>query len=167
MPGYHRLRCNQHERLFPARPEPSQDDPERFVQCRESVARSLGVQREQLLTERHVFQKQFLTGVEQANCPADEVPERGHHSGKSYRKADRTLTASPSFYEVRKVLMRQEFDDAEPVLLILSVRLEIVFVFRSQDPTPLFPEFWFKTRDTQTIHSASVPLYSLLLFTGH
>ena len=27
----------------------------------------------------------------------------------------------------------QEFDDAEPVLLILPVRLEIVFVLRSQD----------------------------------
>ena len=61
----------------------------------------------------------------------------------------------------------QEFDDAEPVLLILPVRLEIVFVLLFQDRQILFPEFWFKTRDTQTIHRASVPLYSLLLFTGH
>ena len=30
-------------------------------------------------------------------------------------------------------LSGQEFDDAEPVLLILPVRLEIVFVLRSQD----------------------------------
>ena len=30
-----------------------------------------------------------------------------------------------------------------------------------------FLEFWFKTRDTQTIHRALVPLHSLLLFTGH
>ena len=30
-----------------------------------------------------------------------------------------------------------------------------------------FPKVCFKTRDTQTIHRASVPLYSLLLFTGH
>ena len=30
-----------------------------------------------------------------------------------------------------------------------------------------FQDLWFKTRDTQTIHRASVPLYSLLLFTGH
>jgi hypothetical protein len=28
-------------------------------------------------------------------------------------------------------------------------------------------KFWFKTRNTQTIHRAWVPLYSLLLFTGH
>jgi hypothetical protein len=61
----------------------------------------------------------------------------------------------------------QEFDDAEPVLLILPVRLEIVFALRSHDGQSLFPEFWLKTRDTQTIHRASVPLYSLLLFTGH
>jgi hypothetical protein len=61
----------------------------------------------------------------------------------------------------------QEFDDAEPVLLILPVRLEIVFALRSHDGQSLFPESWLKTRDTQTIHRASVPLYSLLLFTGH
>jgi len=48
----------------------------------------------------------------------------------------------------------QKFDDAEPVLLILPVRLEIVFVLRSQDRQTPFPTFWFKTRDTQTIHRA-------------
>jgi hypothetical protein len=53
----------------------------------------------------------------------------------------------------------QEFDDAEPVLLILPIRLEIVFVLCSQDRQILFPEFWLKTRDTQTIHRASVPWY--------
>ena len=31
----------------------------------------------------------------------------------------------------------------------------------------LFPQFWLKTRDTQTIHRVSVPLHSLPLFTGH
>ena len=36
-----------------------------------------------------------------------------------------------------------------------------------RSPHPLFPEFCFKTRDTRTIHRASVPSYSLLLFTGH
>src|ERR1700676_1856704 len=36
-----------------------------------------------------------------------------------------------------------------------------------RSPDHHFPEFWFKTRDTQTIHRASVPLYSLLLVTGH
>ena len=61
----------------------------------------------------------------------------------------------------------QEFDDAEPVLLILPVGLEIVFALRSQHRTHLVREFWVKTRDTQTIHRASVPLYSLRLFTGH
>jgi hypothetical protein len=41
-------------------------------------------------------------------------------------------------------------------------------VLRSQDrQITLFRSFGFKTRDTQTIHRASVPLCSLLLFTGH
>ena len=61
----------------------------------------------------------------------------------------------------------QEFDDAEPVLLILPVRLKIVFKLRSQDRQTPFPTFSLNTRDTQTIHRASVLLYSLLLFTGH
>jgi transposase len=41
MPSYNRLGCNQDERLFPAGPEPSQDDPEGFVPCSDSEARSL------------------------------------------------------------------------------------------------------------------------------
>jgi hypothetical protein len=53
------------------------------------------------------------------------------------------------------------------VLVIVPVGLEIVFVLCSQDRQIFFPEFWFKTRDTQTIHRASVPWYSFLLFTWH
>jgi hypothetical protein len=70
----------------------------------------------------------------------------------------------PSFW----IIGGQEFDDAEPVLLILPVQLEIVFAASfPRSPDNLFPEFCLKTRDTQTIHRTSVPLYSLLLFTGH
>jgi hypothetical protein len=61
----------------------------------------------------------------------------------------------------------QKFDDAEPVLLILPVGLEIVFVLRSQDRRSPCSTVLVQTRDTQTIHRASAPLYSLLLFTGH
>ena len=52
----------------------------------------------------------------------------------------------------------QEFDDAEPVLLILPVRLEIVFVLRSQDRQTPFPTFWLKTRDTQSVGSFVFPI---------
>jgi len=62
----------------------------------------------------------------------------------------------------------QEFDNVEPVLLVLPERLEIVFVLRfPRPPDHLFPKFCLRTRNTQTIHSLSVPSYSLLLFTGH
>jgi hypothetical protein len=43
------------------------------------------------------------------------------------------------------------------------VRLKIVFKLHSQDRQTPFPTFWLNTRDTQTIHRASVLLYSLLL----
>jgi hypothetical protein len=109
MPGYHRLRCNQDERLFPARPEPSQDNPERFVQCSDAVARSFGVQGEQLLTERQVFQKQFLVGPEDANDPGNEVPEHGDHRAKSYRKDQ-----SHSSLQVDHSTRAQGFDEAQP-----------------------------------------------------
>src|SRR5262249_21246098 len=104
LPSYHRPRCNQDERLFPAGPEPSQDDPERFVPCSDAVARSFAVPGEPLLTERQVFQEQFLAGTEDANDPADEVPEHGDHRGKSYRKDNRTLHCKSIILRGRKVL---------------------------------------------------------------
>jgi hypothetical protein len=38
-----------------------------------------------------------------------------------------------------RIIRGQQFDDAEPVLLILPVRLEIVFVLRAQDGQITFP----------------------------
>ena len=49
-------------------------------------------------------------------CIANEIP-------------DDVRGKEPSLW----IISRQEFDRAEPVLLILPVRLEIIFVLRSQD----------------------------------
>ena len=43
--------------------------------------------------------------------------------------SDDSCSEEPSLW----IIGGQEFDDAEPVLLILPVRLETVFVLRSQD----------------------------------
>ena len=55
----------------------------------------------------------------------------------------------------------QKFDDAEPVLLILPVRLEIVFVLRSQRSPDPFPHFLVQnsryTDDTQSVGSFVFP----------
>jgi hypothetical protein len=40
----------------------------------------LGVQSEQLLTERQAFEKEILSGAEHANYPADEVPEQADYN---------------------------------------------------------------------------------------
>jgi hypothetical protein len=80
MPSHNRLRCDQHERLLPAGPESPQNNPEQLVHGRQSRTRSLGVQSQQLLTEREVFEKEILTGAERANHPANEVPERAEHN---------------------------------------------------------------------------------------
>jgi len=56
----------------------------------------------------------------------------------------------------------QEFDDAEPVLLILPVRLEIVFALRSHDGQSLFPRVLAQnsryTDDTQSVGSFVFPI---------
>jgi hypothetical protein len=83
-------------------------------------------------------------------CTTDEVPD--YIGGKQ-----------PSL----SIIGRQEFDDAEPVLLILPVGLESSLCFVPKIARSPCSRVLVKTRDTQTIHRASVPLYSLLLFTGH
>ncbi len=55
---------------------------------------------------------------------------------------------------------------ASPSHLASTARNRLCASF-PRSPGHLFREFWFKTRDTQTIHRASVSWYSLLLFTGH
>jgi hypothetical protein len=81
-----------------------------------------------------------------------------------YKLPDDLGSKQPSL----RIIGEQEFDDAEPVLLILPVRLEYVLMLRSQHrQITFFQSFDSKLRDTQTIHTASVPSYSLLLFTGH
>jgi hypothetical protein len=50
----------------------------------------------------------------------------------------------------------QEFDDAEPVLLILPVRLEIVFVLRSQDSQTHFFESFGSKLEVQGRYNQSL-----------
>jgi hypothetical protein len=51
----------------------------------------------------------------------------------------------------------QKFDDAEPVLLILPVGLEMVFVLRSQDRRSPCSTVLVQTRDTQSVGSFVFP----------
>jgi hypothetical protein len=53
----------------------------------------------------------------------------------------------------------QEFDDAEPALLISPESWNRLCAFVPNITDHLDREFWFKTPDTQTIHRAPVPLY--------
>ena len=76
------LGVNQDERLLPAGPTGSQRNPEQFVQSRESTARSLRVQSQQLLTEGQIFKDEVLPGPESADHPPEEMPERQDHGKK-------------------------------------------------------------------------------------
>jgi hypothetical protein len=56
-----------------------QRNPEQLVQGRQSTARSLRVQSQQLLTESHVFKDEVLPRSESADHPPKEMPKRQDH----------------------------------------------------------------------------------------
>src|ERR1700738_4455946 len=76
MPPHDGSTSDQDERLCPPGPERSQRDPEQLVQGSQSTPRSFGVQSQQLLTERQVFEDEVLPGTESADHPAEEKPKR-------------------------------------------------------------------------------------------
>ena len=57
------------------------------------------------------------------------------------------------------VISGQKFDGAEPVLLILPVRLQIILAFRSQDRqiSQSFQTPYAKTRGTRTVQPKPAP----------
>jgi hypothetical protein len=82
MPVHDGSRSDQDERLGPPRPERSQRNPEQLVLGRQSTARSLRVQSQQLPAESQVFKDEVLAGTESADYPAEEMSER-HDHGKN------------------------------------------------------------------------------------
>ena len=80
MPVHDSSRSDQDERLPPPGPEHSQRNPEQLVQGRQSTARSLRVQSQQLLMKSQVFEDEVLAGAESADHPPEEMPERQDHS---------------------------------------------------------------------------------------
>jgi hypothetical protein len=57
------------------------------------------VQCEKWLAEGQVFEKEILSGAEDAVHPADEVPECGDHKQKSYPDDGSPFFATLSLYE--------------------------------------------------------------------
>ena len=80
MPVHDGSRSDQDERLGPPGPERSQRNPEQLVQGRQSTARLLRVQSQQLPTESQVLEDEVLPGTENADQPAEEMSER--HAGR-------------------------------------------------------------------------------------
>jgi hypothetical protein len=74
MPVHDSSRSDQDERLAPPGQASSQRNPEQLVQGSQSMARSLHVQSQQLVTERKVFKDEVLLGPESADHLA---PRRG------------------------------------------------------------------------------------------
>jgi len=109
MPVHDRSRSDQDERFGPPGPERSQHNPEQLVQGSQSTARSLRVQSQQLLTESQVFKDELLPGIESADHPSEEMPER-HDHGKNLIGTIRIQLFAKSFilqvYDVAAGLQR-------------------------------------------------------------
>jgi len=76
MPVHDGSRSDQYERLPPPGPARLQRNPEPLVQGRQSTARSLRVQSQQLLTKGEVFKDKVLPGTKSADHRPEEMPER-------------------------------------------------------------------------------------------
>src|SRR5215472_7451747 len=97
---------NQDERLPPPGPEHSQGNPEQLVQDSQSTARSLRVQRKQLLMESQVLKDELLMGEESAEQPAEQMSERHDHA-KNLTETSRSQLCAKSFIlQVYDVLAR-------------------------------------------------------------
>ena len=105
MPADNGSGCHLDERFLPFIPEPSQYDPEQLVPCRESSARSLAVQSEELLTQGEVFQDEILAGTKGTAKPAEEVPEPYDHAQNLTGTLPIELGAKSLILRVYDVLM--------------------------------------------------------------
>ena len=59
VPSYDRLRTHDKERLFPSRPEASRQNPEEFIERRQSRPGMFPLQRRELLAKGEIFQQQI------------------------------------------------------------------------------------------------------------
>ncbi len=94
MPANNSSGCDQDERFSPARPKPSQYDPEQLMRTGESSARPLGVKSDQLLTQGKVFEDEILTATQRTDNPAEEVPEPYDHGKNLIRQSSSELVAN-------------------------------------------------------------------------
>jgi hypothetical protein len=65
MPSGHRLRRDRDQYLFPSKPKPSRQDPDKFIEYGESWLGTPSLQRYELLTKDQVFKKEATMGAEE------------------------------------------------------------------------------------------------------
>jgi hypothetical protein len=81
------------------------------------MAGALGVQRQELLTKRKIFQDEVPTRTQGADNPADEVPEPREH-GRNLIQRSGNKTGPKSFIlRVHDILMRDSAARAAPGLM--------------------------------------------------
>jgi len=107
MPVHDGSRSDQDERLGPPTPERSQRNPEQLVLGRQSTARLLRVQSQQLPTESQVFEDEVLPGTDSAHQPAEEMSERHDHVKDSSGKIRIQSLAKSFILQVYDVLARR------------------------------------------------------------
>jgi hypothetical protein len=76
VPADDSFRCDDQESLFPSRPDPLSDYPEEHIEGSEPRARMSTLQRDELLTQSEILEKETLPSAKEADQNNSGAPAR-------------------------------------------------------------------------------------------
>jgi len=79
VPAHHSFRGDQDERIFPSRPDAPSDYPEELIEQAEDRARMSTFQRDQLLTQSKILQKETSPPAKEAAQHSKAEPNEAKH----------------------------------------------------------------------------------------
>jgi hypothetical protein len=79
VPTHNRFRLYNDERMVPARPKPTQDNPEQFVRWGEMRSGMLLSKHSKLLAKSKILQEKITAGSNRTNEQDEEKPQQARH----------------------------------------------------------------------------------------
>jgi hypothetical protein len=79
VPADDSFRCDDQESLFPSRADSPIDYPEELIEGSEARARMSTLQRDELLTQSEILEKETLLSAKEADQHAEAEPDEAKH----------------------------------------------------------------------------------------
>lgn len=79
MPADDGFRCDDEESLFPTGPDPPSDYPEELIEKPETRARMSTFQRDELLTQSEILEKETLPSAKEVYQHSEAEPDEAKH----------------------------------------------------------------------------------------